>query len=147
MMIPEACYRLTDLDLSGTLAEFVSLKNTVTGAAAALAGSFYVIPVGKLLVVQSIVSTLTPGAAQTARYHAIYMVINGKLINLASRAVDPAVAAAIGIAETMRIASGGLIIPFGYALQHVSEFNAGVAVNSMTVDLTGWLIPRGSVVI
>jgi hypothetical protein len=146
MRFPEVCYKLTDMDLSGVLAEFVALYGTATGAVANITVfNYYVVPKGKLLVLQNLVLVVTPGAAQTARYAHTGFDYLGIARILIGFSVDPAIAAAIPVYESLPAA--GIIIPEGMALHATANFNAGVAANMITVHGQGWLIPRGSVAI
>lgn len=63
-MIPEMFLRPTDVDLSGPLCEFVRVSRTLTAAAPNLVGTLYEIPLGKVLIVQSLLALMVAGAAQ-----------------------------------------------------------------------------------
>ncbi len=146
MRIPEACYLLTGMDLSGTLAELVYLRATTSQAAANPSVSgFYTVPKGKILVMQSMISSLSPGAAQKALRGNVIFVALGISRLLTGHQVNPAIAAAIEVIERLDVA--GLMLPEGVVFSYDGAFDAGIAANKITLDGTGWLIPRGSVVI
>ncbi len=94
---------------------------------------------------QSMISSLSPGAAQKALRGNVIFVALGISRLLTGHQVNPAIAAAIEVIERLDVA--GLMLPEGVVFSYDGAFDAGVAANKITLDGTGWLIPRGSVVI
>jgi len=146
MNLPEVCYRLTDMDLSGSLADFVSIFASDSAASVSPGKiAFYTVPRGKILLLQSIVVSAIPGAAQLLRDARISFAFNGQVIQVFAENANPAIAAAIAV--RMTAPAPEILIPQEFALSLTSTFNAGVAANYIETNITGWLIPRGSVVI
>lgn len=137
-------------DLAGVQAEFVRIKGGRSLASPNLSGSAYIIPADKLLVLQSVIAELTPGAAQTALSARLSIYPDQVYVHFAAVSVDPAVPAARPLYLSML--PNEIIVPCIPALteghiMYFADFNAGVAANNAWFHLTGWLIPRGSVAI
>jgi len=144
MIIPEICYQLTDFDLSGQLAEFVRIQLDSSAAAVSVSNSgFYTVPAGKLLVIQSLSGYLEPGAAQTGLSVAVTAVAGAQVHEIHGQTF-------VNVIATQRCyfaLKAHMIFPMGFSFSQNGRFNAGVNPNTVRVAMTGWLIPRGSVVI
>jgi len=143
MMIPEACYRLTDLDLSGTLAEFIAMKVTAAAAAAAVTATLYTVPLGKILVIQTLGSNADPGAGQNVTLHTHRFDFQNSVFQINEKGAE----AADVNSRLYELSGVGRMFPQGCAVKAVATFNSGVQINTVDGWLSGWLIPRGSVVI
>lgn len=145
MILPEWALRPTDKELDGPVCEYVIARLTLTAAGVSPTGILVSAAPGKILVVQSITVNYTPGAAQTGQWFHVYQAALGATQPIAAAPANPAIAAAVQ--SVLSLLRSEIIIPMFVDLQAQAVFNAGVAVNTATFYLTGWLIPRSSVVI
>jgi len=145
MMLPDICYRPTELDLSGVLAEFVTLYALNIQSAQVVTTPIYTVPKGKLLVLQKLVMVLSPGATYVAKTGEVYFTYLGIIRFLAGATVNPAIPAADTV--YVPLVNEEIVLPQEIALIAEGTFSNGVNTNYVAVHGIGWLIPRGSVAI
>jgi hypothetical protein len=146
MIFPETCYRPTDLDLAGTLLDFVrKFGTTFSAAAAQQIPALYEVPKGKILVVNSLICYANPGAAQTCQTIEARVLTNGQYIDIGCASPNPSIAA--DVPSVHKLIERDLWLVEGSVIDISAAFNAGAAVNLIAVYLYGALVPRGAVAI
>ncbi len=145
MILPDACYRLTDIDLSGTLAEFIAARADASAVTPTPTVSLYTVPKGKLLAIQTLGTHLIPGNANLVSDVEFFFTFLQRDIHVFSHTINPALA--VNVQYRIAVPNVQMMLPGEIVLQVRSNMTSTGTVNSMRTYMTGWLIPRGSVVI
>lgn len=141
MIFPESLFRLNDIDKLKTFIEFVAIDKYWTTAAAVFDNEFYTVPLGFNLCIQSLYLDAEGGGAQTVSLIAINVLPAGtQAITLMGKEGG-------GIARVdLNLSVSPIILPPGTILKAFGSFSAGVAANFVEVDMSGFLIPKGTIV-
>lgn len=142
MIGPELAYAFAKPQdtVGGTLA-IVAREVNAGASAAQIDSTLYTVPQDKVLVISSLNATLTPGAAQIARFGAFRINV-GTIIELFT---GPEIENATANRVVNLWWTGEVWMPPGSALEFRGTFDAGAALNNSFSRVTGNLIPRGNV--
>ncbi len=145
MILPDACYRLTDIDLSGTLAEFLAARADTSVTTPTPTVSLYTVPKGKLLAIQTLGAWLWPGNGNLVSTIEFFFTFLQRDIHVFSHTINPALA--VNVQYQIATPNVQMILPEEIELQVRGTFTSTGTLNTIRTYMTGWLIPRGSVVI
>jgi hypothetical protein len=127
---------LTPKDYAGNFANIAALTVVATGAATQV-NADYTIPIDRVLLISSIVCQGAGGGAQVLARQRIELLDESSIAlvtirgQITTNAID-----FLNFSEEV-------IIPAGYGIRAVNIFSAGVAVNTATLSVNGWLVPIG----
>jgi len=140
VFFPEFLYQLAERDQQTTwLDPFIARRDLV--AALATVDNILTPANDRAFVLQSLLASFSPGAAQNINAAAIgLMAPAGGTVIVLDQLVN---ALGVGAQQVLRF-SGSLVISQGWRLMAQGQFNAGVAGNSVNINAVGMLIPPGN---
>lgn len=155
---PSFLYQLTARDEQVTGIEIVQFYSSIVSSAATIvdtgvAGAnsgFYVVPKGRLLVVQAFTIESLPGAAQSIQYHSMQVSRDYSAAGMLNAIPVFSVSHANAAGNNMRSGSfqmNEILVPEGGCVGAKAQFSAGAAANSLQFFMHGFTIPRGNVAI
>lgn len=138
---PEALYLLSDRDQQVTWLDPVLFEANVSLAQLNVISAF-IVPTGRLLLLQNAVGDFAAGAAQT--------VSNAQIVVRPVATPNPYTLIAVnyyGPAVQQRFInwSGSIVVPPGWQVQADGVFSAAAAANYVDLAISGLLIPIGNV--
>lgn len=140
---PELLYQLNERDQQSTWLDPLLTRSTASTAATSVTATSAIVPLGRILVLQSCSAGGDGGGAQLCLRLAIGVTPPNQTTGfaLASQISDPPA----GFAQVRANWSGSVIVPAGWSLFATGTFNLGVAANSVNLDLAGIFLPVGNV--
>lgn len=140
---PEGLFELSARDRQVTWLDPVLFVTDLTAAAVAVDVE-YVVPDGRILLLQNAVADFGPGAAQT--------VLDAQIVVRPVLTVDPFCYLAVNYYNTPAAPngrfinwSGSIIVPPTWQVQALGNFSAGAAGNFVSLAVAGLLCPVGNV--
>jgi hypothetical protein len=141
-MIPLDLWKPSQRDLAGFFA-VPFFRQVVQGTAATVVVASLVVPVDTILVLNNVQMRANATGGQTTSRMTIQVFSDVFFCNLRSSAGEAL--DALGNRHLNWIGADDLWIPPGTTVRAVGDFNAGVAVNNVELNVAGYLIPRGNV--
>jgi len=138
---PEFLFQLSSRDQQVTWLDPFSQRIIVSALSLGVEADAARVPLGKVLLLQSVAAQADPGAGQ---------LVNSVVISLRPQPNGPPVnLAAIGSTAVDLLQflnwSGSIIVPSEWLITANSSFNAAVAANQTVLDVIGMLIPVGNI--
>jgi hypothetical protein len=139
---PEFLYQLSSRDQQVTWLDPVFFRATEGTAGLTPSTAPFRVPLGKVLMLTNVNITGIPGAGQAVtRMFAVIISPAGT----AQRSIMSFRTVLAADIESHHNWSGEIIVPSEWRLQAIGNFNLAVAVNEVTFDFCGILLPVGNV--
>lgn len=145
MRIPDLVYQYANpKDIAGGTLDIVSRELITATAAATITATILNVPLDRIFILTAISGQAIPGAGQNVSSMRVGYTADAALSPPSYEIVVNAAAGAANVTNTAHF-SGEIWIPGGAAVFGEGVFNAGVAANTTSFTLHGFLIPRGNV--
>lgn len=141
-LLVDRLFRLRQEEAQDRLVTPVLLEVTVSQAAGAVIATGFVVPADRLLVINSVSSSCTPGAGQQVVAQRIQLVspTANKIVEIAA---DLLIYGA-GLAAALNFA-GEILVPPTWQLRARGDYSAAGLANQTTIDFCGYTVPVGNV--
>ena len=138
---PELLYQLSARDQQVSWLDPI-VRTVSSSALSVTINARLQVPIGQVLLLQSAVSQLTPGAAQSILNNAITII--DPTISIAIALAVDLVAGPANVAKGLNW-SGSIIVPPQWFIASTGSFSAAAVANVGQIDAVGLLIPVGNV--
>jgi len=141
-VLVDALYRPTERDIGAPWARVFLPPNINTSQALALVAPSLQVQTDRPVLLTNICGLFTPGAAQFFQNANFDIGLTSANVNRIAFVTAPVglVAAAAWYLNWQ----GQVLVPPGFFIRCSAQFNAGVALNSVSLSAMGWSIPLGT---